>query len=365
MIHPLARSLFVGVSASLVVVALTFTLGATTAFAADYDGIAGSPAASGGVDQSRSRFSYQVAPGQTISDEYLVQNTGTTAQSITVYATDAFNSEDGGFSLLDGGVPTTIVGNWVTFANGAATVSLDLEPGASQVIPFTVTTPADASPGDHAGGIIVSALSPSGEISLDRRVAIRLYVRVAGELQTGLTISSISTSYQPELNPFSGTALITVTVNNTGNVALGANTVARVRGLFGLPLSGISREKVPEMLPGSTRTLTFSVPGVGAWLYLNPQVDLAATIDNGAPNPGVLPTASREADLMVIPWGLLILVLVVVAVLVTGRWSRRRDGKRAAAWIAYTEAEALRKARNDQPEPVAVGSTAVAEPESS
>jgi dihydroorotate dehydrogenase (fumarate) len=345
MIHGFIYRLGLIAAGALLAAGLMVGLGAVPATAADFDGIAGAPAANGGVDQSRSRFSYQVDAGQVVSDEYLVQNTGTTAQSITVYATDAFNSNDGAYSLLDGGVSPKDVGRWVTFDNGADQISATLEPGASQVIPFTVTTPADASPGDHAGGIVVSAMSPSGQISLDRRVAIRLYVRVKGELQTGLTIGSIATSYKAELNPFSGTTAITITLNNTGNVALGATTVSRIRGIFGIPLSGISREEIPEMLPGSTRTLTITVPGVGPWVYLNPQVDLAATIDKEAINPGVLPTASREANLLVVPWGILLIVVLASLAWFIVRFSRKRGAQRAADWMEYTEAEAQRKAR--------------------
>lgn len=350
MIHRFIRPLGLVATGALLTIGLTVGTGAVQAMsasAAESDGIAGAPSADGGVDQSRSRYSYQMDPGQAVSDEYLVQNTGTTTQSVTVYATDAFNTDDGVFSLLDGGVSPVDVGRWVTFASGADQITATLEPGASKVIPFTVTTPADARPGDHAGGIIASALSPSGQISLDRRVAIRLYVRVKGELQAGLTISSIASSYQAELNPFSGKTELHVTLNNTGNVALGATTVSRVRGIFGIPISGTSREEIPEMLPGSTRTLTMTVRGVGSWVYLNPQVNLAATIDTEAINPGVLPTASRETDLIVVPWGAVIILSLAVLIYFIVRFTRSRSAQRAAAWNEYTEAEARRQAREE------------------
>jgi len=338
------RRLTLIASGVLVTLGLSVGLGAAGAWAADSDGIAGSPAAEGAVDQSRSRYSYQVDPGQQVADEYLVQNTGTTPQSVTVYATDAFNAEDGSFSLLDGGVETVDVGRWVSFDNGANKVEVALEPGAQQIIPFTMSVPADARPGDHAGGIIVSALSPAGEVSVDRRVAIRLYARVKGELQPGLTISSITSSYRGELNPFAGETSLTISLQNTGNVSLGANTVAQVRGLFGLPLSGLAKTEIPEMLPGSSRTVTLVVPGVGPWVYLNPQVSLAATIDPDALEAGVLPTAERSSDMFVVPWAALILVALAGFVLLLMRLGRARDSARAAAWIEYTEAEARRKA---------------------
>ncbi|WP_165788968.1 WxL protein peptidoglycan domain-containing protein [Cryobacterium zongtaii] len=334
-------------SGVLVTLGLTVGMGAAGAWADDADGIAAAPAANGDVDQSRSRFSYQVAPGQQVADEYLVRNTGTTAQSVTVYATDAFNADDGSFSLLEGDAEAVDAGHWVTFDGGVDTVQVTLEPGASQVIPFSLSVPADAAPGDHAGGIIVSALSPAGEVSVDRRVAIRLYARVQGDLQPGLTISSIASSYRGELNPFAGETSLTISLQNTGNVSMGANTVAQVRGIFGIPLSGLTKTEIPEMLPGSSRTVTIVVPGVGPWVYLNPQVALAATIDPDALEAGVLPTAERSSDLFVVPWAFVIVLVLSGFVLLVVRLSRSRDSARATAWIAYTEAEARRKAREE------------------
>jgi len=348
-----ARSFFprrmVGAAAASVLVALglTLTLGAAGAWADGTDGIAGAPSADGGVDQSRSRFTYQVEPGQVINDEYLVENTGTTVQSVTVYATDAFNADDGQYSLMAGDQTATDAGHWVTFAQGADRVQATLAPGASEVIPFTVTAPADARPGDHAGGLIVSALSPAGQVSVDRRVAVRLYVRVKGLLQPALTISSIESSYAPDLNPFSGATTLTVSLTNTGNVSLGANTVAQVRGLFGIPLSGLTDQKIPEMLPGSSRTVSFVVPGVGAWVFLNPHISLTATVDPDALNAGALPFAERDDTVFVVPWALLILFVVAAAIWILVRLGRQRDSTKARIWIEYTEAEARRKAHEN------------------
>ena len=334
-------------SGLILTLGLTVGLGAAGAWADDSDAIAGSPSSNGSVDQTRSRYSYQVDPGQQVSDEYLVQNTGSTPQAVTVYATDAFNSEDGSFALLDGAVEAQDVGRWVSFADGSNKVQITLDPGGQQVIPFTVSVPADARPGDHAGGIIVSALSPAGEVSVDRRVAIRLYARVHGELQPGLTISSITSSYRGELNPFAGETSLTISLQNTGNVSLGANTVAQVRGIFGIPLSDLTRTPIPEMLPGSSRTVTIVVPGVGPWVYLNPSVSLAATVDEDALAPGLLTTAERSSNLFVVPWAFVILLLLAGFAWLFVRLSRTRDSARARAWIEYTEAEAKRKARGE------------------
>ena len=335
-------------AAALLIAAAIFGSAASPALADDVDGVGASPAADGAADQTRSRFSYQVEPGQTISDEYLVVNTGTTAQQVTVYATDAFNNDDGNFDLLGAAEAPTDAGSWVTFEGGVGRLVLDLLPEESRIVPFTVTVPADAAPGDHAGGIIASALSDSGQISLDRRVGVRLYVRVKGELQPSLSVSSMTASYEGSLNPFAGEVTMTMTVRNAGNVAMGATTINNVRGLFGIPLSGDVNIEIPELLPGTSRTVTTVVPGVGPWLLLSPHMSLVATIDDNAFNPGPLPRAERENTLFAVPWALLMLILVAAVVTAVVRIRRRANDRKAQEWMEYTEAEARRTAREEE-----------------
>lgn len=310
------------------------------------DAIAAGPATATGPDPTRSRFSYQLDPGQQVTDEFLVSNPGTTQQAITIYATDAFTDDEGTYSLLDTGEPAQDVGRWVQFGGGQTSLSLILQPGEQQILPFTMAVPADARPGDHAGGLVVSAVTPGAEVSVDRRVATRLYARVKGELQAALTITSITASYAPELNPFAGRTTISYTITNGGNVSLGADVVSRVRGLFGIPIGELDSADLPEMLPGDTRTVTAEVDGVGQWLYLTPEVDLAATVDEDALDAGPLPTAARETVIFVVPWGLIAALVIAAIVWLVVRWNRSRNDKRAKAWLEYNEAEAQRKAQD-------------------
>lgn len=323
------------------------TLGSLAAHAEDTAGIAGAPSDAGKVDQTRSRFSYQVEPGQVIQDEYLVSNSGSTSADVTVYATDAYNLANGDFGLLDSNLEPQDVGTWVTLDGGAKRVSLTLAPGESKVIPFTVSVPADASPGDHAGGMIISSLTDSAQVKLDRRIATRLYLRVKGDVTALMTVSSIAADYVPSFNPFAGTVNITFTLTNNGNVSLGASTASVVKGLFGIPLSGVSRTDVPEMLPGTSRTMTVSVEGVGQWIYLNPTVSIAGTIDEDAINPGPLPTAERDVPLFVPPLALLLIAAIAAGIYYFLRWRRKRDHARAEAWLEFMDAEEKRRAEEE------------------
>jgi len=303
----------------------------------------------------RTRFDYQMSPGQTLDDTYVVSNTGTTVQTFTVFATDAFNTEEGSFGLLDTGVEPSDAGAWVQFS-GAKSVVVDLQPGESASLPFTVAAPADASPGDHAAGLVVSVLADDGQVLVDRRVGTRLYVRVPGDLQPNLTVAGMTASYTPSLNPLAGETTVTFTVRNAGNVALSGALKTEIRGPFGIGLSAPVEQDVDEMLPGSTRTITTTVSGVGQWVFLNPVVTLYPSVDETALNPGPLTSVTRDTVLFVVPWALLAVVLVGLVVWGWIWFSRRRNDRRAAAWVEYTEAEARRKAETER-EPVGAGST--------
>jgi hypothetical protein len=321
---------------------LLATLAVSPARADDTDGISGAPADSSGADK-RSRFSYQATPGQHIDDLYVVSNTGTTAQTMVLFSTDAYNTDDGGYGLLDTDALPTDAGSWVSFEGGATQLSIPLEAGASQVVPFALDVPADAAPGDHAAGIVISVQSVSGEILVDRRVATRMYVRVPGELQPALTISNMSATYAAQINPFAGETTVSYTVTNSGNVALGASVVVGVKALFGITAAESEREEMTEILPGNARTFTTVVDGVGQWGYLNPFVQLAPSVDVEALNPGPLASVDRDAGLFVTPWWLIAIVLLVAGFLLFRRWRAKRDEKSAQAWIAYTEAELVRR----------------------
>jgi hypothetical protein len=317
------------------------------------NGISGAPSDGTAVDD-RSRFSYQVDPGQHLDDFYLVRNTGTSAQTMKIFATDAFDAASGAFSLLDTKTAPKDSGSWVKFPNGTSSIDVPLAAGASKIVSFRLTAPADASPGDHAGGIVISVATPQGNIIVDRRVATRMYVRVKGAIQAALTVGNIAAAYLPTINPFSGSTVLKFTVRNNGNVALGANLVVRVKSYFGISASGLVRSSVSEMLPGSTRVVSVEVPGVAQVGYLSPQLSLVPTVDTDALSPGPLRTTTRDTNMFVTPWWLLILIAIAGAIWALIVFRRRRDATHAEKWIAHVESEA-RHTATDELVPATVG----------
>lgn len=351
--HPFAPSRsfrrgLVAAAVGVVLAAAPLAFSPAAASADDQIGLTGAPADTTGATDGRTRFSYEAAPGQQISDQYRVANTGTVAQDVTVFASDAYNDPDGNYGLLATSGDPQDVGRWVAFSDGATRVQLTLQPGEERSIPFTLTVPADAGPGDHAGGIGLSAVTTEGQVKVDRRIASRLYVRVPGELQPILQITGMSAQYHAELNPFAGSTTVSYTVTNPGNVALSATAVTGVRTWFGIPAGAYVHGEVSELLPGASRTLEVVVPGIGQWGYLNPHVALQPVADDPTFTPVAASQTQRDTVLFAVPWVILGAVVVVLVFLLWRRWARRRDDKRAAEWIAFTQEEARRAARDDE-----------------
>lgn len=342
---------FLAATVAVMLAATTLLLGASAAHADDIDGFSGAPADEAAKD-GRSRFSYQVAPGQQLEDRYLVRNTGTTAQTMTVFATDAFNTEAGDYALLSTDEVPSEAGAWITFAGGASKVELTLAPGTAEIVPFYLSVPADAGPGDHAGGLVISSVSSDGQVLVDRRVATRLYIRVPGDLQPGLTVSDFRTEYTTSLNPLQGETTVSFTVRNSGNVALSADMYTGVKTYLGIAASERLHDDIPELLPGSTREITTVIPGVAQLGYLDAYLQLMPKVDPGALNPGGLTAVERDGVMFAMPWWLLIALVIAGAVVLFLRLRARNDERRAAEWIEFMETEARRNAELEDKTPV-------------
>lgn len=273
----------------------------------------------------RDHFVYALSPGQEIRDEVSVSNLGDETQTFRVYATDAFNTADGSFALLTADRKATGVGSWVTFETG----SYRIKAGRTVQVPFTLTVPHDATPGDHGGGIIASVTrqqttAQGQRVNVDRRVAARIYLRADGPVAPALQVSALRTGYSaPVLG--SGRMNVTYTVRNTGNIRVTALARIGAQGPFGLPLGGRVSRRIPELLPGNSYTFTEQISGVVPAGRLTSTVRLSPTDPhNGA--PVAARPITRQSSLWNVPWLPLTVLLLAAAALYARR--HRRSGAR-------------------------------------
>jgi dihydroorotate dehydrogenase (fumarate) len=339
---PVLRRL--GALLTIVLLAVGSTaLPASTASADDTVGIGIAPAGANGKPDGRSRFTYKVDPGKIITDHVRVTNAGTSSLVVTVFAADAYNAENGDFSLRATDEKRTGASTWVKF-DGKQQLKLTLKRGESRTVPFTVTVPANATPGDHPAGVLAAAVS-AGQVKVDRRIANRMYVRVSGDLQPVLTISSFSGTYHSGFNPLDGSITVAATITNSGNVALEGSTTLSMTTWFGLALGQTVRVDQPEILPGNTSTVTFEIPGVPQVGYGVVRMLVQGGISGDAPDPGPLPVIQRDAFVLAFPWLIVGLLVIGGGVFLLLRSRRKRDEQYAVEWMAQAETEAQQKAQ--------------------
>jgi WxL interacting protein linking bacterial and host surfaces len=297
------------------------------------------PATADGPD-GRAVFDYKLDPGAELVDHVAVSNHSTEQITVAVYASDAFTTADGGFDLLPAAEPPTDVGSWIALDSGSLTV-----PARSRVhVPFRLSVPANATPGDHAGGLVASltgvGTDPAGQVQVEHRVGARIYLRVTGELRPQLTVERIDAEYDGTWNPFGGgTLTATYTLRNTGNVRLTGAPGVEVAGPFGLGRRDAGGDPLPEMLPGDAFTATVRATGVLPLIRLTTTVAIQPSATDGEQLEPAPSLAEARADVWAPPWSQGLLLLLVGAGAAGWWWWRRRRRRRVAAQLAAARAE--------------------------
>lgn len=310
----------------------------------------------------RNYFVYDLAPGIEITDHVGISNLGDQDQTFTVYGTDGFLTPDGAFALLPADTPATDVGTWVHFDQHEFVVPA----GQRRDIEFRLTVPANATPGDHAGGIIgslvqVRTADDGQQVAVDQRVAARIYLRVDGPVQPSISVESMRIEYDNPVNPLGdGDAVVTYQVRNTGNIRVGGTGAVLLAGPLGWDLARTDPVDLPELLPGSTFTVTERITGVPPALRLTATVDLAPTTVDEA-----LPPVTRTASAWAPPWLLFAAIAVLAGWIAVRRWRTRRtaattDRAAKSATGHSAEAPADPAAAPAQPAPSSAAATTTA-----
>lgn len=323
-------------------------LGAAPAQAADGEVAWTVRTASNSYGADRSSFSYAVNPDGLVQDAMVVANRGTAPLDLAVYAADGFTTDTGQLDLLTKDKKSSGIGAWVH----ADHASVAIQPGQSVEIPFTVTVPHNATPGDYVGGILTS-LTQSSEaegINVDRRLGIRIKLRVSGELKPYLTIEDLHVDHAGSLTPFAkGDATVTYRIHNTGNAILSAQQTVSVSGPFGwLRADADKIAPPPELLPGESWTVTVPVHGVASAGRLTATATLTPLLTDASGTTTSLPSVQAATHAWAIPWTLLLLLVVLIAVVAAGVLLARRDRARRKLREDARVREAVHDALRDQ-----------------
>jgi hypothetical protein len=294
----------------------------------------------------RSSYSYAVNPGGQIKDAMVVANHSKSPLELTVYAADGFTTDTGQLDLLTKNKKSVGIGAWVH----ASRDSLAIQPGKTAEVPFTATVPKNATPGDYVGGILTSLKQADDAqgINVDRRLGIRVKLRVGGALKPSLAVENLHMDYAGSANPFAkGDATLSYTIHNTGNAILGARQAVSFSGPFGWLRTEAGRVAAPpELLPGESWKVTVPVHGVTPAFRSTATVTLTPMLTDASGSTAPLKPVRATTRGWAIPWTLLLLVVVLIAgitgVLLLRRRNRAQRKLREDARVQAAVEQALR-----------------------
>ncbi|GIF23770.1 hypothetical protein BJ973_004381 [Actinoplanes tereljensis] len=269
-------------------------------------------------------------PGQQVTERLAVRNLGTVPAVFALSAADGYLTDNGHFNMLASDQKSKDGGTWIAVQSSVAVGA-----GKTQIVPFTITVPAGATPGDHPAGIAASVLSRSGTVQVESRVGFRVMLRASGIEKSQLAAQAVTVHYEQSWNPFrAGTIRAAYTVANTGNVRADARTSVSVGELFGLHHRD-GGATAGELLPGGNRPADARVHGVWGLGPVHTRI-LLTPAD---------PAGPTEVTVWILPWPQLIAVVLLVALLFVLRATRRASRRRLARLLddARREGQALRK----------------------
>ncbi|WP_433309638.1 hypothetical protein ACQP0U_20990 [Micromonospora sp. CA-269861] len=279
-------------------------------------------------------------PGQVVTEHLAVRNFSDGVVVFALKAADGYLTDKGRFNMLASNQQSADGGTWIRVQQ---TVSVG--PRQTTVVPFTITAPRDATPGDHPAGIAAAVTSAGGTVAVESRVGFRVMLRASGTVTASLAISNLTARYERSWNPFSaGTVHLRYTTTNDGNVAVAGTGRTTAAG----PLDLATRRtttNVEETLPGGSREVEGRLDGVWSLGRLGTRVDLTPAILGGdSPGAETRPTTAT-VTIWALPWPQLALVAVLAVLALAVRRTVRRRRRRLAQLIADARDEGRAEAR--------------------
>lgn len=297
----------------------------------------------------------ELDPGESVSDHLAVTNFGDVPATFSLSAADGYITRTGRFNMLPSNEESTDAGTWIDLQE-----TVEVPADETVVVPYTLTVPENATPGDHPAGIAASVTSTqAGEggtsLGVESRVGFRVTTRVTGEVQPAIAVPDVSAAYTASWNPFApGEVRVSYDVANDGNIRLGAQSEVSTSALFGLLTQERGAPPVDELLPGGSLNRAVEVDRV--W-PLGPVTTTVTVTPNAVGDDQIeasLEPVTVSVTTWAVPWAQLLL-LAIVAVLFLGiRDDRRRRRKRLDDMLAKARDEGRRSAGPD----AATGATA-------
>ncbi|MBD5787151.1 DUF916 domain-containing protein [Cellulosimicrobium terreum] len=302
------------------------------------------PADEDGPDGRRA-VELDLDPGDSVDDHVAVTNFGDVAATFALTAADGYRNAKGRFNMLPADQESVDAGTWIEIQD-----SVEVGPEETVVVPYTLTVPDNATPGDHQAGIAASVTSTGADeggtsLGVTSRVGFRVSTRVSGELDPELAITGARATYSPSWNPFApGEVRVSYAIANEGNVRLGADSVVEVAGPFGIGTQDVTPEPVTEVLPGGSIVRTEVVDDVWPLVRSTSTITVTPVVVGEDEVATPLEPVTTTVTTWTIPWPQLLIIAIVVMLVLGIRDDRRRRRKKLDAMLAKARDEGRQQA---------------------
>ncbi len=301
-----------------------------------------SPADESGPD-GRTAAEHTLDPGEAVDDRFAVRNVSEESVTFSLTAADGFYTRTGRFDILPSDQESVDSGTWIDLPE-----SVTVPAGETVVVPYTITVPDRAEPGDHAAGITASILSVQSSddgtnVGVESRVGFRVLTRVTGEIAPAVSLGDLTGDYTTSWNPFRpGEATVSFEVTNDGNTRVMAEGSVEAGGQSTVfpAEDGIQQ----ELLPGDSRVLTVEVNSVWPLFAVPATVTLDATSVPMDGTETALEPVSAEIVVWAVPWPQLAILLGLLLLVGAIVWGRIRSRRRIEALIESAREEGRRAA---------------------
>lgn len=171
-------------------------------------------------------FVFAGKPGTTVHGKVQVINVGSKTGRTSLYAVDATTGATSGAVYRSKQEPRRGVGTWVKL--GSSTI--ELGPGQSRMVPFSVQVPRGATAGQHLGGIVAqrstqvasNQAAPEGKkkkkngfkVKIQALSVLAVQVNLPGPERVKMALTGINVGNQP------GHQSLLLGIGNPGNVLL-------------------------------------------------------------------------------------------------------------------------------------------------
>ncbi|MFI1830922.1 hypothetical protein ACH41E_31440 [Streptomyces sp. NPDC020412] len=254
-------------------------------------------------DGSRPYAYAEGAPGAVLEDRLTVTNPGTAP--LTVRLRPADDPEQGPTERPAQGAAQG-VGRWIALAAPAVTVP----PRTRADVPYTLTVPAGAAPGDHPAAVLAT-VTDGAEGRPAQETAVRIRLRVTGPALAALSVEGLAAEG----------ATLRYTLVNRGNTVLEPRVLLTADGLLGTAFRRAARGVPAELRPGQRVAVSETWRGAPALDRVD--VRVSATAAGEA-------RAAASVTVTFVPWArLATAALLAAALALLARRAVRRRRSRA------------------------------------